>query len=646
MTQMPATERPAGARRFPRIATGTAAAGLTVLLLLAAASAGRAQDINPPYPRFGIFTFSGQTYASLDILKDFDIIAITPNNDQARRFKAQNPNVIMLATAAMFINERLSLSGVGSLPESWFYHDVSGNRFEMWGGAWQMNISSFCPKVDMGDGYGAGPYTDFALRWVKSNIDFTVFDGTFHDWWWNNPGWSEARTGDFNNNRIADKDEWGGVDSVNAVWWRSIHAYHEREYGLPGLKYVVVQLGGVPWPNVNGGCYEDFPMYNGPFDYWLSHYTDAITTKKTPALNLFNGAHRFYYQYYPVEPYKNNYRAVRFNLATSLLTHSYFFVDEGNELGHHGNVHIYDEFEAKGKLGYPLSAPIKLSGKALAATPWASGVWVRFFDNGVSIVNATGLPQTITASELALVDPAGASPYYRFLGGQDPAANNGQQITDANPVSLWGDIKMAIWNDPEVFGDGAMLFRTRRTLITPIVVDNHVNNQTSPGSDPVQYSGGWVLSSDGGKYYAFYTGRDYGVFQPNGFAWSPPGTGENAAAYVPTIGTSGMYEVSEWHGYRGSSETSYTISSAVPVRVVCSGKDTSFTINQTRNFGQWNRLGVFPFNKGTAGRVTLTNNASGIVLSDAIRFVYKGPVSGYDTTPPSAPRDVRVVPIQ
>lgn len=641
MIRMSFSERNRRAFRLRRaLAPGFAA------LILTAAAVTRAQDFNPPYPRFGITTFSGQTHASLDILKPFDVIAITPNADQARKYKAQNPNVIMLATTAMFINERLLLNGVRDLPEAWFYHDVSGNRFQLWNDVYQMNISPYCPTVDRGDGQGAVRYADFALRWVREHVDFTAFDGVWHDWWWNNPGWSQARTGDFNNNGVADKDEWGGVDSVNAVWWRAVHAYHEREYQIPGLKYIVVQIGGVPWPNVNGAVFEDFPLYNGPFGYWINAYTDAATTKRTPTLNIFDGAHRFFWENFPVEPYKNNYRAVRYALAACLLSQSFFYVDEGNGLGHHGNVHIYDEFEAKGLLGYPLAPPVKLSGKPLASTPWASGVWVRFFDNGISVCNASGLDQTVTASELAALDPAGGGAVYRFLGGQDPDRNNGQQVTDANPVFLDGDIKAAVWSEPEVFGDGALLFRTKRTLITPVIVDNHVNNQTSPGSDPVQYAGGWVLSSEGGQYYAFYTDRDYASFQPNGFAWSAPGSGENTAVYTPTIGTPGMYEVSEWHGWRGSSETSFPLSAAVPVRIVSSGKDTSFTINQTRNFGQWNRLGVFAFAKGKTGKVTITNNTQGIVLSDAIRFTYKGPVSGYDTTPPAPPQDVRVTTVR
>jgi hypothetical protein len=616
--------------------------GLAVLLLLAATSVGRAQEFNPPYPRFGITTFSGQTYASPEILKDFDIIAITPNNEMARKYKEKNPNVILLASAALLVSERMRLSGV-QLPEAWFYHDISGKRFELWVGSYQMNVSPYCPKVDMNDGRGPVTYKEFASNWLQNNVDFTLFDGTWHDWWWPSPGWAELQTGDFNNNGIADKDEWGGIDSVDAVWWRGINDYHRRERQIPGLKYVVVQLGGIHWPDVNGAVFEDWPMSHGPFVFWISHYDEAHTTGRLPTLNIFDGAHRFFHLGFPVEPYKNNYRSVRYDLSSCLLTSSFFYVDEGSDLGHHANVHVYDEFEAKGQLGYPRTDPIKLPGKPLSSTPYASGVWVRFFDHGLSIVNATGRTQSITASELSALDPIGGSSYYRIQGGQDPDFNNGREVTDSDPLVLWGDTHIATWPDPEVFGDGSMLFRTRKVLVTPIVVDNHVNNQTSPGSDPVQYTGGWVLSSDGDLFYAFYTGRNYAVFQPDGFAWSPPGNGENVATYVPTIGLPGMYEVFEWHGYRGNSPTSFPLSSNVPAKITFnSGRDTTLAVDQTRNFGKWNSLGTYLFLKGKSGKVEISNKANGIVISDAIRFVYKGPSTGYDSTPPSPPRDVRV----
>ncbi|MBN2105575.1 hypothetical protein JW835_16170, partial [bacterium] len=323
--------------------------------------------------------------------------------------------------------------------------------------------------------------------------------------------------------------------------------------------------------------------------------------------------------------------------------------DEGNEdygpggPGHHGNQHFYDEFEAKGKLGYPVSDMIMIPDKLLSSgSPYAEGVWVRYFDHGVSVVNATGLEQTVSASELAAHDPVSGSLYYRFRGGQDPVFNNGEAVTDADPLILWGDIAIASWKDPEVFGEGSMLFRKPMTLITPIIVDNNENNQTSPGSEPVQYVGTWDLTSDGEKYYAFYNNRDYGPFQPYGHAWCNAGSGENTARYTPTIGLPGYYEVFEWHGYRGTSP-SVDQSSDVPAKIVYDqGKRTSVTIDQTQNFGQWNSLGTFLFRSGTNGYVELNNNTSGIVISDAIKFEFRAPDETLDLEAPSSPQGVNV----
>ena len=614
--------------------------GMLLVFLLIASTGSIPQTLDPPYPRLGIFTFSGITYASPDILKDFDVITMPPDNEMARQYKVKNPNVVLLANDTWLNTYR----SVGEHPEQWYLHDNAGKRFELWDGCWIMNFSPYCPKVDQGDGLGPITFLDWAMNKLKNDIDWNYYDGDFHDWWWGNLLYNQKQTVDFNNNGIADKDEWGGPDSVNAVWQQSLRNYHAREYQIPGCKYVVVQIGsGGFWPNINGACFEDWPLYNGPFTYWIGHYTDEFLTTKQPRIMLFNNSHRFTNTYGPaVTPYKNNYRSVRYGLSSCLLMSGYFYVDEGNTLGHHGNVHIYDEFEAKGQLGYPRTNPVKLLGKLLSSTPYASGVWVRFFDHGVSIVNATGIPQTITSSELAVIDPAGGSRYYRFQGGQDPVFNNGQEVTDSNPITLWGDAQMANWASPEVLGDGCMLFRTKKVLITPVIVDNHVNNQTSPGSDPVSYTGGWVLSSEGQKFYAFYTSRNYGVFQPDGFAWSPPGQGENVATYVPTIGLNGYYEVYEWHGYRGATPNDYPLALDAPVKITSARGDTSLTVNQTQNFGQWNSLGIFPFDKGKTGKVVFINKTNGIVISDAVKFVYRGSLGGLDTTPPAPPQGVGV----
>ena len=592
---------------------------LTYLMTGMLAFAG-AQDFNPPYPRLGIFTFSGRSYASVDILKDFDVIAFPPTTSMATRYRDSNPDVILLGTSGSLI-----AYDMGEMPEEWYYHDWEGNRILLWAGTWLMNITELCPDVDLGDGYGPKKFIDHALLDVEQRIDTDLYDGVFHDWWWGGPGYTAKYYGDVNNNGVKDIEEIG-VDSIRVLWQRGIMDFHDREYLIPDMKYVVVQIGTDwnVWPYIHGACFEDWTIYNGPWGRWRKIYTDDATPTKTPKIMLFDCAFSQVQSAFPVTPYKNNYQWVRFGLSSCLLMSAFFYVDEGNQIGHHGNIHIYDEFEAKGKLGYPVTDMIKLSNKPLASTPNANGVWVRFFDYGVSVVNATGLEQIVYASELQALDPSAPSDYYRFAGGQDPDFNNGEAVTDSNPLVLWGSTAMANWADPEVFGDGAMLFRTPDTLVTPIVVDNHVNNQTSPGTDPIQTAGTWYLSSDGEQYYACYNARNYGPFQPDGFAWSPSGTGANTALYVPTIGLSGWYEVQEWHGYRGNDPGDFPNASIVPATITyANGLDSAVTIVQNQNYGQWNAMGTFPFIKGTVGSVGISNQANGIVIADAIQFVFQ-----------------------
>jgi len=618
---------------------GSLTTGLAFLVICCAAI--QAQPLNPPYPRLGVFTFSGQTDAGIEILKDFDIIAFPPNDDNAIAFRNQNPNRVILATSGC-----LYAYGMTGIPEEWYYHDTAGERFLLWPGAYLMNITEFCPRVDIGDGDGPKTFIDHCLKDLEK-IDFTIYDGVFHDWWWGGMGTAAKNTGDLNSNGVIDLDEMG-IDSLRNLWQRALIRFHEREYQIPGLDYVTIQIGADwdIWPHVHGACFEDWPIYNGPWYRWRGRYTDSRTPTKEPKIMLHNGSISHFNNHFPTDPYKDNYRAVRFAFASCLFTRSFFYVDEGNQIGHHGNIHFYDEFEAKGMLGYPLAEMVQMTGKALAATDYAGGLWVRFFDNGVSVVNATGLPQTVTASELAALDPAGASQYYRFRGGQDPVFNSGQEVTEANPLVLWGDTKRANWPNDEVFGDGAMLFRSPVTLVTPVVVDNTPNNQTSPGSEPVQYEGTWVNSTDGELYYAYYTNRDYGPFQQDAFFWSPAGDGENVARYIPTIGVPGMYEVFEWHGYRGGSPGSYTLASNVPARIIYGGgQDTTVTVDQTGRFGQWNSLGTFYFDLGITGSVELSNDTDGIVISDAIQFVFKGSAEGYDTQAPAPPEGVEVIPL-
>jgi hypothetical protein len=116
---------------------------------------------------------------------------------------------------------------------------------------------------------------------------------------------------------------------------------------------------------------------------------------------------------------------MRYGLTTAALADAYFYFEQAGT-AHQLDYH-YDEFEAE--LGYPMGPPSAIR----------PSVYVRYFDNGAVIVNGTGAPQTVTASDLQ------GGPYYRFQGGQVPAFNNGRVVTDADPILLVGTGALTTW---------------------------------------------------------------------------------------------------------------------------------------------------------------------------------------------------------
>jgi RHS repeat-associated protein len=64
-----------------------------------------------------------------------------------------------------------------------------------------------------------------------------------------------------------------------------------------------------------------------------------------------------------------------------------------------------------------------------------------------------------------------------------------------------------------------------------------------------------------------------------------------------------------------------TNASNAPFTVQYSGGSQAIAVNQRSSGGQWMLLGSFAFTAGTAGSVTLTDNANGVVIADAVKLV-------------------------
>ena len=64
--------------------------------------------------------------------------------------------------------------------------------------------------------------------------------------------------------------------------------------------------------------------------------------------------------------------------------------------------------------------------------------------------------------------------------------------------------------------------------------------------------------------------------------------------------------------------------SNAPVTVVSAGRTMTKRVDLRSTKGQWVGLGTFRFKAGRTGSVTITNDADGNVLADAVKLVAVG----------------------
>ena len=98
---------------------------------------------------------------------------------------------------------------------------------------------------------------------------------------------------------------------------------------------------------------------------------------------------------------------------------------------------------------------------------------------------------------------------------------------------------------------------------------------------------------------------------------APVGASPNTATWSFNVATAGSYEVyARWTAHPNrASDATYTINHA-------SGT-SSISVNQRQNGGDWQLLGSYSFNAGTA-TVELTDQANGYVIADAVMLVPPG----------------------
>jgi hypothetical protein len=118
------------------------------------------------------------------------------------------------------------------------------------------------------------------------------------------------------------------------------------------------------------------------------------------------------------------------------------------------------------------------------------------------------------------------------------------------------------------------------------------------------------------------------------------------ATYTPNIPTTGQYNVAMWW-------PTFDWSNDVPITVTHQGGTSSLSINQSTDSGKWVQIGVYTFDAGTSGSVTISSDVGDLGASnvgpvaDAMRFWTHTPLiaaqaayaSSTNTTNPDRPVD-------
>jgi hypothetical protein len=297
----------------------------------------------------------------------------------------------------------------------WFARDFAGNQVSNFPNNWTINITSYARPDTNGD-----RFPEWAAKldydwWIK----FDQWDGVYEDsvhWRPRTPssgaaidwsGGSESDNGKINSEfRLGHQAYWnemrrlapGKFIVVNHDWYLSEYPNALGRWALP--EYDRQVDGGLLERAMRSSDLEGKPRT--PWDQTMRNYRRSMDYFLNPDLTMF-----------VVVGEPDNYRFLRYSLATCLMNDGYF--DYGPlERHQYGTVEWFDEFDLAGTagtdwLGRAIDAP--------PSSPWVSGVWRRDFEGGVALVNPRGNgQQTVTIEE----------GFHRIAGRQETLVNNGQ----------------------------------------------------------------------------------------------------------------------------------------------------------------------------------------------------------------------------
>ena len=576
-----------------------------MLLTITAGLSVFAQHPNHKFPHISVQQCWVKEWqlSTLEILAKGDLIQADLTTEQIGKLRILNPNAVILpfydigGWDEQIVDAQGNIEVSWRLPKEWAAVVLNNNPSKQW---WVADVTSNCPIYHgpIGqdgvscDGKNYQQWkAEAAVKWGKEN----GFDGTYLDCW------TDAH--------------WGPTDRYTVEEYRvamSQIAKRIRDLWPEGI-FVVNSAGPLEFSyDLNGHMWED---WSGAVEEILPDCENWTIKGEKPTFIILNTRTELGDR---VLKDKNNsvpdfWETGRYNLAISMLKDNIYTMYNYGSGGspHWASNWWFDEYDVD--IDQPSGNAYKLS----------NGVWVREFTNGLVLMNSTGSPKTVNATDL------GNTTYYRFQGGQQPNFNNGSQFTSVL-LESW------MYRDMWPIGDGIILVKSPQIVVADIVIDDE-----NPESEPFIPNNIRCSFAQTGMQYDLENGAEtwpdsWHVLPNNSCYFASSGNGSSTANWTPNIGVGGKYEVFEWH------PASANHASKAPYVIKHANGENRIEVDQTKNGGQWNSLGIYDFTIGTSGYVQLSNKANGMVIADAIKLVYQGSNPRSDYIPPDPPKGLKV----
>lgn len=320
--------------------------------------------------------------------------------DYLRRLKQMNPSIKILAyvssceiAQARFLEGREFPMGrmAADIQDSWYLRAPNGSRTEFWPGSSLLNVTNLGPS-------NGERWNSYLPRFIRDTVMSSgVWDGIFLDNTFVGISYFARGPVDLDRDGRAETDA-----DANAKWQAATRELIGKIHAA-NPNALLVGNGGTAYSDIlNGILLENFPSWN--WNENLKEYRDAIAKNRSPKIGSINVNTKN-------EARPQDFRQMRFGLTSTLMDDGYYSFDQGD--WNHNVIWWYDEYTAP--IGSPRGAARKLADQPSTAS---GAVWMRQYERGLAIVNATDATRKITLPGV----------YEKLRGTQDASVNNGALI--------------------------------------------------------------------------------------------------------------------------------------------------------------------------------------------------------------------------